>query len=232
MPVSKRVFDIAVSAMLLTWAAPVILFCAVLIAVIDRHPPFFRAQRMKTPETPFLMWKLRTMRGCDDGLPTGGHKALRTTRLGRVLRHWHVDELPQLWNVLIGDMSLVGPRPPTARAVSQAAERFAAVLHMRPGITGLATVTLGQEERRILATATTADELEQMYLTRVLPCKLRIEDHYRKTWSPGLDLWILASTCRVILCPSPPERLEFRENRVGIEAGFPPTPATILSTDP
>lgn len=213
MQASKRGFDIVVSAMLLAWAAPLILFCAVLIAVIDRQPPFFAARRMKTPQTPFSMWKLRTMRGCDDGLPTGGHKAHQTTRLGHVLRRWHIDELPQLWNVLIGDMSLVGPRPPTARAVSQAAERFAEVLRMRPGITGLATITLGPEERRILATAATLAELEQMYLTRVLPFKLGMEDHYRKTWSQGLDLWILARTCRVILCPSTPKRRARRENR-------------------
>ena len=84
MPVSKRLFDVILSTILLAGLFPSIAICAVLIVLFDRQSPFFAAQRMKMVDQPFVMWKLRTMRGPDDGLPTGGHKAGKVTRLGRL----------------------------------------------------------------------------------------------------------------------------------------------------
>lgn len=185
---------------------------------------------MKTAQTPFVMWKLRTMRGVDDGLPTGGVKACRTTRLGGMLRTWHFDELPQLWNVLLGDMSLVGPRPPTAQAVSHSPAEFGHILEMRPGMTGLATIAMGREERNALAGLSTMAEVEQVYMRQILPCKLRIERQYLETWSIGLDVWILLRTFLVILSPPAPKTRAADPNWDGNEAGLRRTHATIPSS--
>jgi lipopolysaccharide/colanic/teichoic acid biosynthesis glycosyltransferase len=227
LPPLKRLFDIVVSSAALLWAAPLILVCAALIVLWDRQSPVFAAQRMKTAQTRFVMWKLRTMRGVDDGLPTGGSKACRTTGLGRTLRKWHLDELPQLWNVLVGDMTLVGPRPPTAHAVSQYPEDFAHILQMRPGMTGLATVAMGREERHALAAVSTLAEVEHVYMTHVLPCKLKIERQYLETWSMGLDLWILFRTLGVILSLQAPALRAADPNWDGNEAGLRRVHATI-----
>lgn len=199
MPSSKRIFDLFVSLLMLCIIWPVIAVCAVLIIVVDRRTPFFAAQRMKGPNRAFTMWKLRTMRGADDGLPTGGIKTSRVTRLGRYLRHWRLDELPQLWNVLYGDMSLVGPRPPTALAVSRYPMEFTDILSVRPGITGLATAALAREEQAVMASAGSSSELEEIYVAKILPCKLEIERFYITNWSLGLDVWILLRSALLIL---------------------------------
>ena len=204
MPISKRVFDVCVAAAALAVCWPIIVICAALIALLDRQPPFFGARRMCRVERPFVMWKLRTMRGRDDGLPTGGSKAHLITPLGQVLRRWHLDELPQLWNVCVGDMSLVGPRPPTAFMVGRHPEVFQRVLSTPPGITGLATVRLVHREVVLLASSKTNADLERLYTKTILHRKARLDCVYAKNPSFRLDLWILVQTLRVILSGHPP----------------------------
>ena len=199
MPSSKRLFDVVIASVLLLFLWPLIAGLALLILCMDRHAPFFAAQRMRGVDAPFSMWKLRTMRGCDDGLPTGGTKAALITPLGQALRRWHLDELPQLWNVLVGDMSIVGPRPPTRRMVEAFHSDFAKVLSCRPGVTGLGTVMLATEERGAMRSAANHETLERIYVENILPCKLKIEAHYAAHQSFGLDVWILLKTARLIL---------------------------------
>lgn len=139
------------------------------------------------------------MRGVDDGLPTGGGKTHMVTPLGWHLRRWRLDELPQLWNVLIGDMSLVGPRPPTKLMVHTCPALFAMMLKSPPGITGLATFKLARREGRVLGTVRTSAALERLYVTSILPQKMRFERLYAKKSSLWFDLWILGQTVRVIL---------------------------------
>lgn len=199
MPPTKRLFDAVIASFLLMILWPLIAILALLILLVDRHNPVFAAQRMRSVDRSFSMWKLRTMTGGDDGLPTGGGKAALITPLGGFLRHWHLDELPQLWNVLVGDMSLVGPRPPTRRMVNAYRQQFEQVLTLRPGVTGLGTVTMGVEEQRVMQSASSSQALERVYVNKILPCKLRIEEHYVTHRSFGLDLWLLLETARVIL---------------------------------
>ena len=199
MPSSKRLFDDVLASDLMYCLWPLIAAFALLILFMDRHAPFFAAQRMRGVDAPFSMWKLRTMRGCDDGLPTGGAKAALITPVGQALRRWHLDELPQLWNVLVGDMSLVGPRPPTRRMVEAFRSDFAEVLACRPGGTGRGTCMLAIEEQDVMRAAVNYETLERSYVENILPCKLKIEAHYATRQSFGLDVWILLKTAHLIL---------------------------------
>lgn len=112
---AKRAFDIGFALLLILLLAPVILVVALLITLIDGRPVLYLSERMRTPDTPFCLWKFRTMRVVEnDAGVSSGYKQHRVTALGRRLRAYRLDELPQLLNVLRGDMSFVGPRPPPA----------------------------------------------------------------------------------------------------------------------
>jgi lipopolysaccharide/colanic/teichoic acid biosynthesis glycosyltransferase len=136
---SKRAFDVAVAAMLAVPALLVTLAVLPFVAVETRATPLFRQQRVGRDGRPFTMLKLRTMRA---DTPHGASHEIgesTITRTGRLLRRTKIDELPQLWNVLTGDMSLVGPRPCLPSQVHLVEERARlGVLRLRPGITGVA----------------------------------------------------------------------------------------------
>ena len=107
----KRTVDLIVSVLGLLIASPVLLVLAVAVRLTSDGPAFFRQARVGRDEKPFVCLKLRTMRSGTPSVPTHHAPAAATTPLGVVLRRWKLDELPQLWNVLVGEMSLVGPRP-------------------------------------------------------------------------------------------------------------------------
>ncbi len=143
----KRVYDLTVSAFLLVILALPMLFVALAILVTSGRPVLYRQERVGRAGSVFRMWKFRTMEE-DAERDTGPVWAVkadpRRTRLGRILRTSSLDELPQLWNVLVGDMSIVGPRPERPPFVEEFNESVAAYRHrhrIRPGITGLAQVT-------------------------------------------------------------------------------------------
>jgi lipopolysaccharide/colanic/teichoic acid biosynthesis glycosyltransferase len=145
----KRAIDLLVAAVLLVVTAPLLLVIAIAVKIDSRGPVFFGQARIGKDMRPFKIWKFRSMR---DGAETEqvdladrNDVALplfklvddpRVTRVGRHLRRWSLDELPQLWNVLIGDMSLVGPRPPLPQEVMADGLRQSVRLHARPGVTG------------------------------------------------------------------------------------------------
>jgi len=137
----KRLFDVVCSGILLVLASPVLLAAMVAVRLTMGTPVFFRQRRPGALDRPFMIYKLRTMNDARDAqgnlLPDGQ----RLTRLGRLLRKTSLDELPELWNVLCGDMSLVGPRPLLERYVPYFSEREMRRLLARPGITGLAQVS-------------------------------------------------------------------------------------------
>jgi len=128
----KRALDVAGAATLLLLSAPLLLVAALAVRLAMGRPVLFRQVRAGQGGVPFTLLKLRSMRagGADD--------AARLTRLGRLLRATAIDELPQLWNVLRGEMSLVGPRPLPMEYVALYSQRQAARLHVRPGLCGLA----------------------------------------------------------------------------------------------
>jgi lipopolysaccharide/colanic/teichoic acid biosynthesis glycosyltransferase len=219
-PLTKRLFDLLLASSFLLCVSPVIVICAALIALTDRHAPFIRVSRMKTINRSFQMWKLRTMRGSDDGAPTSGAKSHRITPMGKLLRRYRLDELPQLWNVVIGDMSLVGPRPLSRGTVIRFARDYEELLTLRPGLTGLGTVTLAQWEDQLLSSVRDPKDAQRIYETEVMPNKLRIERSYLRTRTLRLDMKILAATFHVILERNGVKHKNGLSNSVEIEAGL------------
>ena len=114
--------------------------------------------------------------------------------MGRMLRKTRADEIPQLWNVLRGDMSFVGPRPPLRIYVERFPELYREVLKSRPGITGLATITYHRHEERLLAQCMSADETDRVYAQRCVPAKAKIDIIYQKHSSICFDVVIMTKT--------------------------------------
>ena len=193
---AKRALDIGASAAGLLMLAPLGLCAAAAIAREDGRPMIYRATRVGRYGRPFTMYKLRTMRrdAASRGPAITTAADPRVTRVGRLLRRTRIDELPQLWNVLRGEMSLVGPRPedPAYVALYTPAQRV--VLTVRPGITGLAQLAFAEETRRLRP-----GHAHEDYVNVVLPAKLVIDLEYVATLSPWRDLRILARTARALL---------------------------------
>jgi lipopolysaccharide/colanic/teichoic acid biosynthesis glycosyltransferase len=200
----KRLSDLILAALLVLPALAILAILSVVLLVVHGRPLLYVADRMRAPGQSFRLVKLRTMEAC----PQGGQRVLggdmhdRVTPLGRWLRRTRLDELPQLWNVLRGDMSFVGPRPPLDVLVSAAPDAYAEILRDRPGISGLATVIVCGREERLLARCRTAAETEETYLRRCLPPKLRIDRLYSRNASLALDAYVLYLTAaRIVRLP-------------------------------
>lgn len=200
MPRSKRIFDICFALLLLVPLSVVMLIVALLLLIAQGRPIFYAAHRMRGPNEPFTHFKFRTMisQQQDSGV-TGGHKKWRITPLGRFMRRSRIDELPQLFNILRGDMSFVGPRPTIRQYVERYPTVYSQVLKSRPGVTGLATLIYHRHEDSILAGCKSAEETEQAYARRCLPTKLKIDLIYQRNRSFGLDLWIMWRTVVIVL---------------------------------
>ena len=191
----KRVVDILLAVVLLAILSLPMLIVAALLLITQGRPLIYSGSRMKAPGQPFQQYKFRTMVLVDeDGGATGAHTHWRITPLGRFLRRTRLDELPQLFNILVGDMSFVGPRPPLPEYVERFPSLYTTVLRTRPGVTGLATLIYHRHEDRIMAKCDTAEETDRAYYARCLPTKLRIELVYRRSASPLLDIWIMWKT--------------------------------------
>lgn len=193
----KRLLDIICALSLMALMA--VPFAAVLVWVLWREglPLFHVSERMRAPGQPFMLWKLRTMRPApreaDSGV-SGGDKATRITPVGRFLRRSRLDEVPQLWNVLKGDMSFVGPRPPLRQYVERFPQLYAQVLRSRPGITGLASVHFHRHEEWLLARCATPAETDAVYARRCVPRKARLDLMYQQRRSLCLDLALMLKT--------------------------------------
>ncbi|MEZ5365638.1 MAG: sugar transferase [Bryobacterales bacterium] len=164
------VFERAVSALGLVALSPVLAAAAIGVVVSDGFPVLFRQQRVGRFGKPFELLKFRSMRKSNKGpLVTGAHDA-RITGVGRILRKYKLDELPQLWNVVRGDMSLIGPRPEVLRFVEAEDPTWRRVLSVRPGITDLASLVYRNEEDELRGAA----DPEATYRERILPRKLEL----------------------------------------------------------
>ncbi|MEO0752875.1 MAG: sugar transferase, partial [Pseudomonadota bacterium] len=147
------------------------------------------------------LWKFRTMTvvHTDDGV-SGGDKTARITPTGAILRRRRLDELPQLFNILRGDMSFVGPRPPLRRYVDLCPDIYAKVLRNRPGVTGLATLHYHWREERLLASCKTPEETNRIYLNRCVPAKARLDLLWARNRSLCFDIALIWRTsARVLL---------------------------------
>ena len=198
----KRIFDLFIALLILIPTAPIMAAIALRIRQQDGAPIFYVAERMKTPEQPFNLIKFRTMSNVTNDQNTGvtgGDKADRITPIGRTLRRYRLDELPQVFNVLRGDMSFVGPRPPLRQYTEAFPDLYNEVLQSRPGITGLATLHFHRHEERLIANATTSEETETIYTTRCIPRKATLDLIYKKHASVCFDIKIMWQTLRTVL---------------------------------
>jgi lipopolysaccharide/colanic/teichoic acid biosynthesis glycosyltransferase len=186
---AKRLLDIAASGLALALLSPVMGLIALAVWIESGSPLLFSQERIGLGFRPFTLWKFRSMRAGSGPLITAAGDS-RVTRIGGFLRRTKLDELPQFWNVLRGDMSLVGPRPEVRRYVDLYRRQYELILSVRPGITDPATIAYRDEE---LVLAASADP-EAAYTDQVLPAKLALSERYISQWSFTGDIQILART--------------------------------------
>jgi lipopolysaccharide/colanic/teichoic acid biosynthesis glycosyltransferase len=188
---ARRLVDIFASLAALLVAAPVLVVIGLAVVIDSPGNPFYLAWRCGMDGRPFRMWKFRTMvsNASSVGPAITGNRDGRITRLGRMLRVYKIDELPQFVNVLLGDMTLVGPRPETPSIVALYTAEQRRVLEVKPGVTG--RVQLGGEESEAIPAGA---EPEQYYVTHLMPNKLRSDLEYLATRSPWSDARIVLDT--------------------------------------
>ena len=195
MPAWKRAFDLALAGGFAVILAPIFLGLVLWLLVKQGRPIFYVSERMKTPDTAFPLIKFCTMTtGTEDGGVSGGNKAGRITPAGATLRATRLDEMPQLINILKGDLSFVGPRPPLRTYVDRAPELYAQVLACRPGVTGLATLVYHRHEAMLLERCDTAEETDAVYARACVPRKARLDLIYRDHRSLCFDIDLLLQT--------------------------------------
>ncbi len=188
----KRLFDIFFSFIGLLVLSPLFAAVAMLIKLDSRGPVFFRQTRIGRHFKPFVIYKFRTMReGAEKegALITVGGDA-RVTKVGHFLRTYKIDELPQLINVLRGDMSLVGPRPEVSEYVQLFRADYEKLLRVRPGITDPASLRYSEEE----AVLASACNWQEDYLQRILPEKIKLSMRYVEDHSVFKDFTLILQT--------------------------------------
>lgn len=192
---SKRLMDIVLALLLgVLLAVPLAILCAAILIGSGR-PVFYISERMKTPDRAFRLIKLRTMTvASGDSGVSGADKSDRITPLGRALRKLRADEIPQLWNILRGDMSFVGPRPPLRQYTERFPDLYAQVLRARPGVTGLASLMYHRHEEMLLARCHTLEQTDAVYARACVPRKARLDLIYLRNRSLCFDLWIIWRT--------------------------------------
>ncbi len=195
--VLKRIFDLVMSFVLIMVLAPVILLLGILIALDSRGPVIFTQKRVGRYGEDFTMFKFRSMR--QDAESLGPQISVgrdpRISRVGHVLRKTRLDELPQLLNILLGDMSFVGVRPEVPRYVAKYTPEMWATLLLRPGVTSPASIRY-KDEAKILADAV---DPELAYVEDVLPQKMMYNYVYLRELSFVRDLKILMETVIAVL---------------------------------
>ena len=167
------------------------------VVPLQGRPFLFSAERMRGPKETFTQHKIRTMHPIDrvvEQSVMGGDLEHRVTSIGTFLRKTRLDELPQIINILQGDMVFIGPRPPLQKYINSDPAYARSLEHVRPGVTGLATVLLHAREERILAKCKNAAETDRAYRTYCIPLKIRMDELYMRKKSIRLKLFILWRT--------------------------------------
>lgn len=195
----KRIFDLFFALLLTLLLGLPLLGLVIWLAIRQGRPVFYVSERMKGVDDPFMLWKLRTMSVAGDGAGTdtgvsGGDKAARVTPIGARLRAKRLDELPQLWNILKGDLSFVGPRPPLRQYVERHPDLYARVLQSRPGVTGLASIVYHHHEAALLGRCETAQETDAVYARVCVPAKARLDLIYQRHQSMCHDFDLVFQT--------------------------------------
>ena len=191
----KRAFDILCSFLGLAVLSPVLLVVSVLVAVTSPGGVFFRQERIGKDGRPFRIFKFRSMRKDNAGLKITTGNDSRITPVGRFLRKSKIDELPQLINVLVGDMSFVGPRPEVADYVNLYTHYQRQVLLVRPGLTGLASIRFRNENDLLTA----SDDPNRTYVEQIMPRKIDLDLEYIPHASVFYDIKLIFQTFAVVI---------------------------------
>lgn len=192
----KRGGDICLALVLIGLLSPLLLACAVLVRRSSPGPVFYRGLRTGRYGIPFRIFKFRSMRPDAElvGGTTTGQNDPRITPIGHLLRKYKLDELPQLFNVLWGDMSFVGPRPEVAEYTDAYSLEERQILSVRPGITDLACLQFSDLQEHV-----GGEDPDRVYRERILPQKNALRLKYAREQSFGLDLQILVRTAGLVL---------------------------------
>lgn len=192
----KRLFDVIFSLFLIVLLLPLLILLGLMVKIDSAGPIFYLQSRVGKGNKDFKLFKFRTMTvGADKkGLLTVGHTDARITKVGYYLRKYKVDELPQLFNVLLGDMSVVGPRPEVRKYVDMYDERQLKVVSIRPGITDNASIEYVNENELLKD----ADNPEQLYIDEIMPAKLDLNLKYVENRSLFKDITIIFKTVKAI----------------------------------
>jgi len=193
-----RVLEVAACCVGLIVLAPVLAMAAIAIWIDDGRPILFRQTRVGKDGIPFRLIKFRTMRTGIAGAKITSAGDRRVTRTGSILRRYKIDEIPQIWNVLKGDMSLVGPRPEVPEYVNCADPKWRKILARRPGITDLSTLVHCREEETLSRFANP----EQGYAEVILPEKLALSLEYESHRTFSSDALLLLLTIRYSMRPA------------------------------
>lgn len=193
----KRLFDIFSSLLGLVILLPFLIAISVLIFVNSSGGVFYRQIRVGKNGKDFKLWKFRTMQPDSDknGLLTVGGRDARITSLGYYLRKYKLDELPQLMNVFVGEMSIVGPRPEVRKYVDLYTSEQLQVLDVQPGITDYASIEYANENDLLAESS----DPENKYIQQVMPAKLKLNMKYIAEKSLGTDLKIIFRTLGKII---------------------------------
>jgi lipopolysaccharide/colanic/teichoic acid biosynthesis glycosyltransferase len=193
----KRVFDLALASLALLLLSPLLFLVAVMIKFDSRGPFFFRQERIGRGGRPFLIFKFRTM--VQDAPSKGGAITFRNdpriTGVGKWLRRTKIDELPQLLNIMKGQMSFVGPRPEVRKYVDLFRQDFDEILQVRPGLTDLASLRY-RDEAELLGSF---ENPEEAYRQQILPDKIRLAKEYLRQSSMLFDMALIFRTFLKIL---------------------------------
>lgn len=192
----KRGFDFVVSLIMLTVISPILLVLGVLIKADSKGSAIFKQERVTKYGRCFYIYKFRTMyTGSERGSQVTLKNDSRVTHIGGVLRKYRLDELPQLLNILKGDMSFVGTRPEVKKYVDCYTDEMYATLLLPAGVTSLASIKY-KDEDRLLASAENSDDV---YVNEILPQKMKYNLEYIKNFSFGKDIWLMLSTVAAML---------------------------------
>lgn len=186
----KRIFDLFCSAFGLIVLSPLLLITAVLVGTTSPGGILFRQERMGRGGVPFTIYKFRTMRKDNAGLKITTGRDSRITPVGRILRKAKLDELPQLFNVLKGDMSFVGPRPEVREYADLYNEEQRQIFLVRPGITDLASIEFRNENDLL----TDSDDPNRTYIEEIMPQKLQLGLDYIERMSLWYDICLILRT--------------------------------------
>jgi len=192
----KRVFDIVMSLLLIVVASPVLLFVAVWIRLDSEGPVFYRQERVTQYGRKFRIYKFRTMVTNADKMGTlvTTKNDSRITKVGEKIRKCRLDELPQLFNILNGDMSFVGTRPEVQKYVDHYTDEMTATLLLPAGVTSLASINYRDEDEILAKYVDEKHSVDEVYVDRILPDKMKHNLEYLKTFSIVGDIVLCVKT--------------------------------------